>query len=67
MMARDSVGVTLVPEFIAAKDVEDGRLVSLLPDYTLPMVPINIVFPTGKLMTAAMRAFLDFMGNLRLD
>lgn len=67
MMARDGVGVTLVPEFIAAKDVEDGRLVSLLPDYTLPMVPINIVFPTGKLMTAAMRAFLDFMGNLRLD
>lgn len=66
-MARDGAGVTLVPEFIAAKDVAAGRLISLLPDYTLPEVPINIVFPTGRLMTAAMRAFLDFMGNLRLD
>lgn len=66
-MALDGMGVTLLPEFIVEEDLRAGRLISLLPEYTMPHVPISILFPTGKLMTAAMRSFLDFMGDLRLD
>lgn len=66
-MALNDKGLALVPEFIARDDVATGRLSVLMTDYVLPDLPVNLVYPSGKLLTGAMRSFLDFMAGLRLS
>lgn len=65
-LAVSGKGIALLPRFIVAEDLEAGRLVQLLTNFTQPDIPVNLVYPTGKLMTAAMRSFLDFTSHLRL-
>lgn len=65
-MALNGKGLALLPEFIVRDDIAAGRLVVLMGKYTLPDLPVNLVYPSGKLMTGAMRSFLDFAVKLRL-
>lgn len=65
-MALSGRGVTLMPKFAVTDDLDTGRLVALMGDYRLPAIPIHLVYPTGKLMTAAMRSFLEFITRLKL-
>lgn len=65
-MALNGRGVALLPEFLIGDNIADGRLVALMTDYALPDLPVNLVYPSGKLLTGAMRGFLDFMSALRL-
>ncbi|WP_372801456.1 LysR family transcriptional regulator [Paracoccus seriniphilus] len=66
-MALSGRGVTLLPKFAVADDLAEGTLVPLMSDYRLPGIPIHLVYPTGKLMTAAMRSFVDFITHLPRD
>ncbi|WP_347140153.1 LysR family transcriptional regulator [Paracoccus sp. SSK6] len=65
-MAVNGRGLALLPEFIVRDDVATGRLEVLMTEYTLPDLPVNLVYPSGKLLTGAMRSFLDFAAALRL-
>lgn len=65
-MALNGRGLALLPEFIVGDDIAAGRLSVLMTDYALPDLPVNLVYPSGKLMTGAMRSFLDFAAGLRL-
>lgn len=38
-----------------------GRLMQLFPDWTLPSVPISLVYPSRRELAPAVRAFADFM------
>ncbi|MDB6177644.1 LysR family transcriptional regulator [Paracoccus sp. Z330] len=60
-MALSGRGVTLMPKFAVAGDLEAGKLIPLMSDYRLPGIPIHLVYATGKLMTAAMRTFMEFL------
>lgn len=42
-------------------EVRAGRLALVLQEFEPPHVPVNIVYPSGRLMPAKLRAFLDFM------
>lgn len=66
-MAVNGKGLALLPEFVLLDDIAAGRLEALMTDYTLPDLPVNLVYPSGKLLTGAMRSFLDFAGRLRLS
>lgn len=66
-MAVNGRGLALLPEFIIRDDVEAGRLVILMPEYALPDLPVSLVYPSGKLLTGAMRSFLDFASKLQLS
>ena len=66
-MAVNGRGLALLPEFIIRDDVEAGRLVVLMPEYALPDLPVSLVYPSGKLLTGAMRSFLDFASKLQLS
>lgn len=65
-LAVGGKGVALLPHFTIADDLEAGRLLPLMTNFALPDIPVNLVYPTGKLMTGAMRSFLDFATHLRL-
>ncbi|MBK4216572.1 LysR family transcriptional regulator [Paracoccus caeni] len=65
-MAVSGRGITILPEFVATDEIAKGTLIPLMQDYTIPNLPISIVYPPGKLLTTAMRSFLDFAATLKL-
>jgi DNA-binding transcriptional LysR family regulator len=66
-MAVDGQGIALLPDFVVRDELESGRLVALMTEYALPSLPISVVYPSRRLMTAALRAFLEFVNALDLD
>ena len=44
-------------------ELNDGRLVRLLPDWTTPVGVVHAVFASRRGMTPAVRSFLDFLGE----
>lgn len=66
-LALSGKGVALMPHFEIAEALADGRLIVLMPDYSLPTLPVNLIYPTRRLMTAALRSFIDFIGSLKLE
>lgn len=65
-MALNGRGLALLPEFVVRDGIETGRLEVVMGEYALPDLPVNLIYPSGKLMTGAMRSFLDFAVKLRL-
>ena len=69
-MVAAGLGLGLLPGFIAAPALKDGRLERILPDYTARSLPITIVWPPVSPMPAKLRAFVDHLrdrlGNGRL-
>lgn len=53
-------GVSVMERMSVAADLEHGRLVRLLPDWRLPTVGLYAVYPPGRHVSAAARAFVEF-------
>lgn len=58
------VGVAVTPCWMIADALADGRLVSLLPDYAPRPMPIQAVFPSNRHMSAKVRRFVEFLGEV---
>lgn len=54
-------GVSRIPEYLVADDIESGRLVQLLPEYRMDNAPIQAVFPEPGLIPRKTRLFADFL------
>lgn len=54
-------GIARVPTFVVGRDVQEGRLQSVLRHYQLPEVSIYAVFPQRQYLTPKVRAFVEFM------
>lgn len=61
--ALHGAGVVRMPAFIVGADVEQGRLVRLLPDWHAPEIPVHAVWPPQPHATAKLRAFVDFLAE----
>lgn len=59
--AADGMGVALLPEFIAASALRDGRLVPILPGYAAPEIHLSLIYPPNRHLSARVRAFVTFM------
>lgn len=57
--AIDGGGLTLVLAYQAESALAHGRLRVLLPDYERPPSPIQLVYPTSRLLSAKVRTFID--------
>lgn len=55
-----SVGLTLAMESDVRDDIEAGRLVRVLEDWTPPLSPLSLYYPNRRNPTAAFKAFVDF-------
>jgi DNA-binding transcriptional LysR family regulator len=58
--ARDGKGIARALSYQVAPGLADGSLVRLLRDYEPPPIPVQLVYPSGRFMSARLRAFLDF-------
>jgi DNA-binding transcriptional LysR family regulator len=61
--ALRGLGLFLAPGFVAAEDLEKGRLVPLLPEYRPVGFAINAIYPHRQLLSAKVRAFLDLLAE----
>lgn len=59
--ALNGHGVMLTPSYMVADAVRNGALVTLLGAYTSPEIPIRLVYPPGRYLSAKVRAFIDFL------
>lgn len=58
--ALASLGLTLAMESDVREDIEAGRLVRVLDDWTPDLSPLSLYYPSRRNPTAAFKAFIDF-------
>jgi DNA-binding transcriptional LysR family regulator len=52
-------GLIFLPTFDVAEDIEAGRLVQLLAEFSGPEQPINAIYPHREFMPSKVRSFID--------
>ena len=57
------VGMCALPDYMCSDDIRDGRLVAVLPEWSLPQGIFHAVFPSRRGLIPAVRTFLDFLGE----
>ncbi|MGK4008972.1 LysR substrate-binding domain-containing protein [Sorangium sp. So ce1036] len=62
--ALAGAGVALLPAYLVREDVEAGRLVRLLPAWTLPGRGVWALHASGRLVPARARRFLDLLARV---
>ncbi|MDR9754432.1 LysR family transcriptional regulator [Pseudomonas sp. SZMC_28357] len=58
--ARAGMGITMLPDALVEKDLLDGQLVKLLPDYRLPRRPLNLIYAQDRYRLPKLRCFVAF-------
>jgi DNA-binding transcriptional LysR family regulator len=61
MAALQGNGICLAPGFLVHDDLEDGRLVRLLPEYRPIEFSMNAVYPHRHHVSAKVRTFIDML------
>jgi DNA-binding transcriptional LysR family regulator len=62
--AEQGGGLTRVLAYQAAEAVKGGRLRVVLARFEPPPLPIHIVYPTSRLLSAKVRAFIDLVTGI---
>ncbi|ALG72355.1 LysR family transcriptional regulator [Azospirillum thiophilum] len=58
---REGAGLSVLPDYCVADDLASGRLVQVLPRWTLPSGGIHAVFPAARFRPTKVRAFVDVL------
>lgn len=53
------LGVTMLPDDYAAAAIAEGRLARVLPEWAMPTGTLQVVYPTQRGLSVAVRALLD--------
>jgi DNA-binding transcriptional LysR family regulator len=59
--AEQDGGLTRVLAYQAAEAIKGGRLRIVLAQFEPPALPIHIVYPTSRLLSAKVRSFIDLV------
>jgi LysR family transcriptional regulator, regulator for bpeEF and oprC len=59
----NGAGVGCLSGYLCTPDMEAGRLVRLLPEWTMPAVEVSVVFPSSRELSPTVRALVDFLKN----
>ncbi|MGY4516448.1 LysR substrate-binding domain-containing protein [Lysobacter sp. HA18] len=62
-LAKQGIGITLLPETICAEAVRSGELEVVLPEWRLPQGIFHAVFASRRGMLPAVRVFIDFLAD----
>jgi len=60
-LALSGTGIALLPDFFLAKDIQDGRLISLLDSKIQFSGGLYAAYPQRKYLTANIRSFIDYL------
>ena len=59
-LAREGMGIGYAPDWLVERDLAEGGLVRLLPDYDVLSVTLYAVYMDRAFLSAKVRAFIDF-------
>lgn len=62
-MASEGAGVTAAPDFILEPHLQSGRLVRLFTDLEPRGLPIHVVYPTRRHLSAKVQALTNFLAD----
>jgi DNA-binding transcriptional LysR family regulator len=62
--AEQGGGLTRVMAYQAAAALKAGRLKIVLAEFEQPPLPIHVVYPTSRLLSAKVRAFIDLVAEI---
>lgn len=57
------MGFAMLPNWAIQKDVDDGRLETVLPEIDWPKLPIQAIYADRSYLPAKVRSFLDFLAG----
>ncbi|WP_114860318.1 LysR family transcriptional regulator [Azospirillum brasilense] len=58
-------GFAVLPEFLVAEEIAAGRLIPLLPGWSLPSGGIHAVYPATRFRPLKVKAFVDMLSDKR--
>lgn len=59
-IALAGMGLLLQPFELVAAELASGKLVTVLPEYSIPARPMHILYAPGRRITPKLRSFIDF-------
>lgn len=60
---REGAGLSVLPDYAVAGDLASGRLVHVLPQWSLPSGGIHAVFPAARFRPTKVRVFVDMLAE----
>lgn len=57
-------GVIQAPHFMVGGHVKAGRLMQILPDWSVPPIPLHVVYPPNRHLSTKLRIFVDWAARL---
>lgn len=60
-MIVGGAGIAILPTYLCQEELAEGKLVEILPEWSLPEVNFHAVFPSHCGVTPKLRAFLDLL------
>ncbi len=61
------LGILQAPSYAVDPHVAAGRLVALMPDWVATPLPINVVYPQNRHLSAKVRVFVEWVADLFAD
>ncbi len=58
--ARAGMGIVMLPDALLHRDLLDGKMVALLPDYQLPRRRMNLLYVQDRYRLPKLRSFVDY-------
>jgi DNA-binding transcriptional LysR family regulator len=61
MAVLSGAGIAMLPLYAIGEDVQNGRLVPILPDYESEKRPVYVVYPDSRYLPKRSRLFIDYL------
>jgi LysR family transcriptional regulator for bpeEF and oprC len=58
------LGVIQMTDYLLLEHVASGRMVQILPDWTSEPVPVHVVYPQNRHLSAKVRVFVEWVSDL---
>lgn len=62
--ALAGLGLIQVPRYSVQQDIEDGRLIEVLPDIPPAPTPVHVLYPRSRQLNLRLRVFIDWVARL---
>ena len=58
------LGIVQVPRYRVAVELETGRLKIILADFPPPSMPVSVLYPQNRQLSARVRVFVQWLGDI---